>query len=319
MLPATPPAEVRPAPHPALAAAALLPRSTTITANGLRFACTEWGDPKAPLVLCLHGFPVTASTWNHLGPALAKAGYHVVAPAMRGYYPTEAPKDDEYGAATLGQDALALMSALGAEQATLVGHDWGAVAALAATTLAPTRVTKLVTVAIPHPQATTPDAIFKASHFVTYPLPGAGARFGADDVAGLDALLHKWSPTWQPTAAERDAAKYAFRRPGGSTAIFGYYRCLARDGVRKSQKDPRALTLGTFATPTLMIYGAADGAVDSKHFEASRRFFAGAFETVGIPNAGHFPQQENPEPFNRAVTAFVSECIPGEDGTCPID
>lgn len=312
MLPPSPPAEVRPAPIPALSALFERPRAKSVLANGLRFAFTEWGDPAAPLVLCLHGFPVSQSTWKHLGPALARAGYRVVAPAMRGYYPTESPADGDYAAETLGRDALALISALGAERAAVIGHDWGAVAALAATTLAPERVTKLVVVAIPHPGATTPDALVKADHFLSYPWPGAARRFAADDAAGVDAILRKWSPTWRPSDAERDEAKLAFRRPDGATAAFGYYRSLVAGALGPLVGAPAALKPGTFATPTLMVYGTADGAVDGKHFENSRRFFTGPMDVVGLAGVGHFPQQEQPEAFNRLIAGFLGASpVPG--------
>lgn len=307
MLPPTPPAEVRQAPVPNHAQAdALLqrPRSKAVVANGLRFAYTEWGDPAAPLVLCLHGFPVSSATWSHLGPALARAGYRVVAPAMRGYYPTEIPANGDYGAATLGRDALALIRALGAEKAIVVGHDWGALAGLAAATLEPDRVSKLVTVAIPHPSATTPDFILKADHFLTYPWPGAATRFAADDVAGLEAIVHKWSPTWTPTHAELEDAKAAFRRPGGTEAVFGYYRGLVSDAWG-AVWGPSGIKLGRFAQPTLMVYGEADAAVDIRHFGQSQRYFTGPFRLAPIPGAGHFPQQEAPAPFAEAVTEFL--------------
>jgi pimeloyl-ACP methyl ester carboxylesterase len=280
------------------------PRSKAVVANGLRFAVTEWGDPAAPLVLCLHGFPASSATWSQFGPALARAGYRVVAPAMRGYYPTEAPANGDYGAATLGRDALALIQALGAEKAVLVGHDWGALAAMAAATLEPHRVSKLVTVAIPHPSATTPDFILKADHFLTYPWPGAATRFAADDVAGLEAIVHKWSPTWRPTPAELEDAKAAFRRPGGTEAVFGYYRGIVSDAWRAAWGPP-GLKLGQFAMPTLMVYGEADAAVDGRHFGQSQRYFTGPFQLAPIPGVGHFPQQEAPSRFAEVVTTFV--------------
>jgi pimeloyl-ACP methyl ester carboxylesterase len=72
-------------------------RSRTVGANGLEFGLLEAGA--GPLALCLHGFPDSASTWRHLLPVLAEAGFHAVAPFMRGYAPTAIPTTAASGSA----------------------------------------------------------------------------------------------------------------------------------------------------------------------------------------------------------------------------
>src|SRR5580693_5866297 len=100
-------------------------RMTTVRANDLDFGLLEAGS--GPLALCLHGFPDTAHTWKHLLPALADAGFHAVAPFMRGYAPTAIPADGAYQIGALVADAVALHEALGGDgDAVLIGHDWGA-------------------------------------------------------------------------------------------------------------------------------------------------------------------------------------------------
>src|SRR5215469_7065010 len=84
-----------------------------ITANGITFAYLESGPAEAPLALCLHGFPDSAWTWQHLLPVLAEAGFHAVAPFLRGYAPTEVPADGDYRLSTLAADAVALHEILG--------------------------------------------------------------------------------------------------------------------------------------------------------------------------------------------------------------
>src|SRR5512135_3737472 len=101
-----------------------------IQANGVRFATLEAGD--GPLVLCLHGFPDHARSFRHQLPALAAAGFRAVAPFMRGYAPSEAPRDGRYQSAVLGIDAAELIAALGYDSAHVFGHDWGAIAAYGA-------------------------------------------------------------------------------------------------------------------------------------------------------------------------------------------
>ncbi|MNS41277.1 Alpha/beta hydrolase family protein [compost metagenome] len=123
-------------------------------------------------------------------------------------------------------------------------------------------------------------------------------------MAGLEAIVHKWSPTWTPTHAELEDAKAAFRRPGGTEAVFGYYRGLVSDAWG-AVWGPSGLKLGRFPMPTLMVYGEADGAVNVRHFGQSQRYFTGPFQLAPIPGAGHFPQQEAPAAFAKAVTEFL--------------
>jgi pimeloyl-ACP methyl ester carboxylesterase len=129
-------------------------RSRAVRANGLEFGLLEAGA--GPLALCLHGFPDSAYTWRHLLPALAEAGFHAVAPFMRGYAPTAIPDDGRFGIGALVADAVALHQALdGDGHAVLIGHDWGAEAAYGAAAFAPDRWRRVVTLAVP-PRALDP-------------------------------------------------------------------------------------------------------------------------------------------------------------------
>ena len=102
--------------------------------NGLRMHVLEAGHDGGdrPLVLLLHGFPELAYSWRKVMPALAAAGFHVVAPDQRGYGRTTG-WDDAYdgdlrpfGLLNLARDALGLVSALGHRGVAMVaGHDFG--------------------------------------------------------------------------------------------------------------------------------------------------------------------------------------------------
>jgi pimeloyl-ACP methyl ester carboxylesterase len=94
------------------------------------------------------GFPDHARLPHQ--PVLAAAGFHAVAPFMRGYAPSDVPLQGPYQSAALAEDAVALIEALGHDRAVVFGHDWGAVAAYGAAVLAPQRVIRLVTAAVPH-------------------------------------------------------------------------------------------------------------------------------------------------------------------------
>ena len=103
-----------------------------------------------PVALCLHGFPDDARTWRHQMPALVDAGYHVVAPYMRGYAPTRRPPMAGTTSMALGEDVAALLDALEAEDAVVIGHDWGAVATYFGALLGASRIRAIVTLAVPY-------------------------------------------------------------------------------------------------------------------------------------------------------------------------
>src|SRR5712691_5010666 len=96
-----------------------------VETNGIRMHIAEQGS--GPLVLVCHGFPESWYSWRHQLPVLAAAGYHAVAPDMRGYGQTDRPEAiDQYTLLHLVGDMVGLLDALGAEQAVIAGHDWGA-------------------------------------------------------------------------------------------------------------------------------------------------------------------------------------------------
>lgn len=109
-----------------------------VETNGIRMHIAESGQ--GPLVVLCHGFPESWYSWRHQLHALADAGFHAVAPDMRGYGQTDCPEQiDQYTLLHLVGDMIGLLDALGAETAVIVGHDWGAPVAWHAALLRPDR------------------------------------------------------------------------------------------------------------------------------------------------------------------------------------
>jgi pimeloyl-ACP methyl ester carboxylesterase len=275
----------------------------TVTANGLEFAYLEAG--KGPLVLLLHGFPDTAETFAAVLPELAAAGFHAVAPFQRGYHPSAIPVDGDYSILALGQDALGIMEALGEQSAAIVGHDWGASAAYAAANLAPQRVRKLVTIAIPHPRLLRPSLkLFRrAPHFLLFQL-GGFARWYLQrrDFAYVDHLYAYWSPNWQAPKHEIERVKAGLRRPGRVAAALGYYAALFA-GTRDPEKQ--ALLRRRTSVPTLAFAGGSDGALDVALYDSMPAAFSGPYQGVVFPDAGHFLHREQPENFRNKLLEFL--------------
>ncbi len=113
-------------------------RHRDVDANGIRIHLAEQGE--GPLVLMCHGFPESWYSWRHQLAALADAGYHAVAPDMRGYGRTEQPEAiDQYTLLHLVGDMVGVLDALGERTAVIAGHDWGAPVAWHAALLRPDR------------------------------------------------------------------------------------------------------------------------------------------------------------------------------------
>lgn len=267
----------------------------TIHANGLGFAYLEEGS--GPLVLLLHGFPDTPHTWDDLRPRLAAKGYRAVSPFMRGYHPTDIPARDADGD-TLARDALALIEALGASEAIVVGHDWGAAAAYGAAALRPDRVRKLVVVAIPHPATLKPTLrkLWGVRHFAAYKLPGAPERFAKNDFAALPAIYRRWSPTWNPPKEEFAAVRASFANPASLNAAFGYYRALTF--------NPPPYLKQPIEVPTVVFAGLDDPVAEPSDYRRAARMFTKEYVVETMPG-GHFLHREHPELFAERLLAHL--------------
>ncbi|MED5530242.1 MAG: alpha/beta hydrolase [Pseudomonadota bacterium] len=130
-----------------------------ITVNGIEIHYVEQGS--GPLVLLCHGFPESWYSWRHQIPALASAGYRVVALDMRGYGQTSQPAEIEaYGLSSLVGDVVQAVSVLGEEQSVIVGHDWGGPVAWYAALMRPDVFRAVVSLSVPYNKPLSlPDGI----------------------------------------------------------------------------------------------------------------------------------------------------------------
>ena len=172
----------------------------TVETNGIRMHVAEQGD--GPLVLLCHGFPESWYSWRHQLAALAAAGFHAVAPDMRGYGQTDQPGEiDQYTLLHLVGDMVGLVDALGGGPAVIAGHDWGAPVAWHAALLRPDRFRAVIGLSVPYrprgsvrptpamPQ--TDDAIFYQLYFQA---PGvAEAELSRDVRSSIRRILFSGS------------------------------------------------------------------------------------------------------------------------------
>jgi pimeloyl-ACP methyl ester carboxylesterase len=285
-----------------------------VLANGLEFGLLEAGT--GPLALCLHGFPDSAHTWRHLLPALAEAGFHAVAPFMRGYAPTAVPDDACYSIGALVADAVALHQALdGDGQAVLIGHDWGAEAANGAAAWAPDRWRRVVTLGVP-PLALDPVLYgdyqqLKRFFYLFWfrdSLAQAAEVVAADGMTFLDRLWQDWSPGYD-AAGDLARVKESLRQPENLQAAISYYRDPVLDatpGAVVPYAAGEEAASRQAQQPTLYLHGSADGCIGVELVRGAERHLAPGSRMIVVEGAGHFPHLEQPEEVNEHILAWAT-------------
>lgn len=278
-----------------------------ITARG-RFHALSAGSHGAPVVVCLHGFPDVAHSMTAIVDSLGAAGFHAVAPFMRGYAPSvlEGPYDID----SLAADVVALADAMSPDApVALVGHDWGAIAAYAALTLAPSRFTKAVTMAVPHPMAFIANLPRKprqlARSWYMFALqPALGDwLFQRRDYAFVDRLWRDWSPGFTPDPRHISRIKACFAESG--TAPIEYYRSMLRPPAERLARISRARG-ERISTPVLQLHGGRDGCIGASLAHGQERWFAGPMTREVFPDLGHFLHIEAPLRVSPRIVEYLS-------------
>ena len=245
-----------------------------LTARGTRFHVALAG-PEAPagagpLTLLVHGFPECWWTWRHVIGPLADAGHRVAAVDLRGFGGSDRPPSG-YDLVTLAQDLAAVVRSLGHERAVVVGAGLGGQVAWALPHLAPDLTTAIVPVGAPHPLA----------------LRSLRAR----------ALS---GPALQ------EAPYYAelLSRPGAAHSALEPLRNLVLSRAETAALD-KPVTV-----PVLSVQGELDPVQPAQAYARDTHRVAGNLRQVTVHRSGHFPQEEAPAGFVRALLPFLADVAP---------
>jgi pimeloyl-ACP methyl ester carboxylesterase len=258
----------------------------TISGGGQPFVVSQEGE--GPDIVLVHGFPDTPHSYADLQAELVRNGWRVTVPWLRGYHADTIVPGRPYDFETIGRDGLALLDAIGAQRAVIVGHDWGALMAYVMATIAPERTRGIVTLAIPHPSLLkrTPASLYAARHFLELKLPWAPSSVRRNDFAYIDKLYSRWAPNW--SGPERDASvrnvKQALSSPETLDGAIDYYRALPLGGSRLLDKPPDVANLA--------VGGTAD-IVDVELYRDTPELFPAPSKAVIVEGAGHWPHRED--------------------------
>ena len=262
------------------------------------------------LALCLHGFPEHAYSWRHQMPALARLGYRVWAPNLRGYGATDSPRDvSAYSPRTLVEDVASLISAANAKETLVVAHDLGAVLAWLVAMQQPHLIDRLVILNLPHPacfarEARKPRQLFKSWYTFFFQLPWLPEKIlSRQQGRGASELIRKTSCD---PARFSDEALEVYRanaaRPGGLTAMLNWYRGFFRSGGLKTffGRDMPVIDV-----PTLFLWGDQDVALINRTTHGTGKYVSNLTFRV-FPGVSHWIQQEAPEAVNGMIEAWLT-------------
>ncbi|PYM59556.1 MAG: epoxide hydrolase [Candidatus Rokuibacteriota bacterium] len=314
----------------------------TIDTNGIRMHIAEQGT--GPLVVLCHGFPESWYSWRHQLAALADAGFHAVAPDMRGYGQTDRPAEiDQYTLLHLVGDIVGLLDALGEPSAVIAGHDWGAPVAWHAALLRPDRFRAVIGLSVPfRPRGSvrpttvmprTDDAIFYQLYFqdpgvaeaelerdvrdtmrtVAWAASGDRPREGATNPAGIGMvpkgggfLSAMGKPeTLPPWLTEADIDFYAGEfARTGFRGGLNWYRNIDRNWELLAPYAGSVITV-----PALYVAGDRDLVLAFRGMDQLianlAKFVPQLRKTLILPGCGHWTQQERPDDVNSAMLEFL--------------
>lgn len=265
----------------------------TYTHDGLTFDYLDAGAGE-PVVL-LHGFPEDAASWGRVVPRLHAAGLRTLAPDQRGYSRGAAPRRrGDYTIDRLSGDVVALLDAVGADRAHVVGHDWGAGVAWDLATRHPRRVASLVALATPHPLALAwsyprSGQVLRSWYMGAFQVPWLPERAAARILgrtlrsSGLNAA-----------DARRYAEKYA--DPANLSGPMNWYRALP---LSQLATDP------IVRVPTTYVWGSRDAYLGRAAAEKTRDFVAADYRFVEL-DSSHWLPQDQPDAVASAIVDRVT-------------
>jgi pimeloyl-ACP methyl ester carboxylesterase len=271
----------------------------------VRLHYVEAGD--GPLVVLLHGFPDFWYGWRFQIPALAGAGFRVVAPDMRGYNRSSRPASvSSYAPARLAGDVRDLVAERGASRALVAGHDWGAAVAWLTAIRHPEVVERLAILNVPHPRRMLEGLrrpsrqLLRSWYMFFFQLPRLPERLIAADDWRAFRRVFSDARAGAFTPADLDRYREAWSQPGALTAMLNYYRA----SLRRPPAPAGGGSLPPVQAPTLVIWGERDRHLGAELAEPHRDDVPHLDRVIRFPAASHWVQHDEPDRVSGLLIDF---------------
>jgi pimeloyl-ACP methyl ester carboxylesterase len=282
-----------------------------VAANGLRFHVATAGEPQAPLVVLLHGFPELWRAWRAQLVALGRDRF-AVAPDQRGYNLSDKPAGvAAYRAQRLVEDVATLAATFTDRKFVLVGHDWGGAVAWNFAIAHPERVEKLVIVNAPHPVPFARTLAHDPAQQQASAYMNAFRRAGSEAVLAEDGYRRLATTTldvWGADAEERAAYLEAWSQPGALAAMLDWYRASPMHPPTSDAPGAAKLALAAkdfmVRVPTLVIWGMRDHALLPCLLDGLEECVPD-LRIERIEDGSHWVVHEQPERVNALLRAFL--------------
>jgi pimeloyl-ACP methyl ester carboxylesterase len=250
----------------------------------------EDGQP----VLFMHGWPDTHRLWRHQVEALSGAGFRTIAPDLRGFGESDKPDDVEaYKIAHTVVDMVAVLDACNVEKATVVCHDWGAVAGWGMAAFVPDRVERLAALSVGHPKAFS-DAGFAQRMRSLYML-----------LFNIPVVAEEWFKLFGgqmlSSHADRETVLAEMDRRGALTASFGWYRANAHP--RTVINPPPELP--PISCPVMGVWSSNDVALTEAQMTGSEKYVDGPWRYERLDGPGHWMQLDAPDDVSGLLLDFL--------------
>ena len=267
--------------------------------------CVSSGPADAPALLLLHGWPQTWYMWRGVIPALAEAGYRVIAVDLTGLGDSTRPTDG-YDKMRVARDMAELMAALGHDRFGVVAHDWGGPVAFALAAQFPENVSAMAIFDAPVLGDGGPIEHHNRWHFGFHALPGLPEALteGREDI--YLRFMFRAAGARPDAIAEQAQAEYvrAYSQPGAMTAGFNYYRAVPQDIADNSAFRESGRTLEM----PIRVYGG-DPSTRGRGMTAMESWSRVASNVSGgvAENCGHWIPEERPEWVAQEILRFFGD------------